>query len=141
MKLWKSIFVFSFLFLSACNNSTETIADLEYEEFRDKVNSEEFTGFAYLLSDWEAEEEGYITVIEDVFDRENETLTFTNIQTADNETYEIMNKDTSNPEVYLPSDRITFVKDGRVLSEFDINSQIFSKENNSELRQFIQNHQ
>jgi hypothetical protein len=141
MKLWKSIFVFSFLFLSACNSSTETIADLEYEEFRDNVNSEEFTGFAYLLSDWEAEEEGYITVIEDVFERENETLTFTNIQTADNETYEIMNKDTSNPEVYLPSDRITFVKDGRVLSEFEINSQIFSNENNSELRQFIKNYQ
>jgi hypothetical protein len=132
--------VLLFVFLVACS-STETLQDQEYEAFRDLVNSEEFTGFAYLLSDWKAEEEGYINVIEDIFKDKGETLNFINMQTADDKIYDRYNEEAPSKDIYFPNDKIAYFKDGRLISEFDINSQIASSENNSELRQFIQNHQ
>jgi hypothetical protein len=139
MKLWKSIFVFLIVLLAACG-STEILQEHEYEEFRDKVNSEDFTGFAYMLRSERAYKDNYLGAIENVFESEQSNLIYTSLPITEGKLRDLLNDDVSNPKVYLPRNKVAYIENGNVISEFDISDQIFSSENNSELRQFIQNH-
>lgn len=82
MNLFRStlIGVLLIFFLVACGS--EPVQENGYQDFKDKIASSNFTGFAYILSDYKAEDDDYISVINDIFEKENESLQYFNVQTA-----------------------------------------------------------
>ncbi|SDI99894.1 hypothetical protein [Alteribacillus bidgolensis] len=127
---------------TACGSGGETLQEYEYEDFRDMVNADDFTGFSYMLTDYQTHEEGYITMIEDVFERTGEQLIYTNVQEYDDDVHEFFNEESRDPDLILPGDKVVYVKEGTVISEFPIeNSVLQTDEYNQELQHFIETHQ
>ncbi|MYL43974.1 hypothetical protein [Virgibacillus salexigens] len=128
------------LFLVACGDKDEAVSKNEYEEFRDQIGSKDFTGFAYILSDYKAEEEDYLSVIQDIFEKEEESLIYTNVQTASDEISDQFNEDSKRKDLYLPKDEIAYIQDGEMVSNYEVTEDIYTNEGNKELATFIRKH-
>ncbi|MFS0788851.1 hypothetical protein ABC345_21035 [Shouchella sp. 1P09AA] len=125
--------------LNACGNQ-ETVQEIEgYEEFRDTVNNEDFSGFVYLLRNIDAHEGSHMQVIENTFSDVDETLTHSNWQYYDDTEKDMQNNDSRDSDIQPRNDKIIYIENGRNVSEFDINNRrIEDNEYQMELRQFIE---
>ncbi|RSL34210.1 hypothetical protein D7Z54_06510 [Salibacterium salarium] len=138
MKIYKSVFALSFIFLAACGGQTG-MQELEYQEFSDQINSEDFTGFAYMLWDSSDKDEGHQYIIEEAFEGEEEAFVYTDVAgELEDSIHEKLNEDTKDKDIYLPNDTVAYIKDGKVISEIDVASDAKSSEYNKALRDFIQ---
>lgn len=127
--------------LTACNTG-EVVSEHEYEEFKDTIYAEDFTGFAYLLVSHITHEGGHIEEIEKVFNETNNQLHYSNTQNYDQETFEQLDEDTRNQEFPLPSDSIVYINNGEEVERFDIeNDVIKTAEYQQALQSFIENRQ
>lgn len=143
MRIKNSAYLFFLLIvLSACGNATGLEEETEYESFRDTINNEEFTGFAYLLRNPDDAESNVQDTVNKVFEENGEEVYFLNLPEQEAEKRDLQNEDSKNPEMYFPSHRIAFIKEGNVIDEFDIDrDDIHSSENQNEFSTFIQMYQ
>lgn len=125
------------MFLTACGK--EPLQEMNYEDFRDTINANDFTGFAYAISDESAKDSGYIDELEKVFEEENSELIYLDEMKLDDETYEKLNDESRNPDLYLPHNEIYIIKNGKKINEIDIDDNIFSKDGKNEIAHFIDN--
>ncbi|WP_080871784.1 hypothetical protein [Oceanobacillus timonensis] len=113
------------------------VEEMGYQDFKETIGEEDFTGFAYILSNFKAEEDGYLNSIIDVFEEENASLVFYNDQQASDRTHEIFNEDSGKIDLYLPTNDIAYIVDGEVVAEFEIDEQITMNEGRKALSSFI----
>ncbi|WP_054637765.1 hypothetical protein [Thalassobacillus sp. C254] len=140
----KVTFLFAMLIiflLAGCGNDAGVEEEIDYETYRDTINSEEFTGFTYLLRTFRAEDGNYISDMESVFNNSNEQLYYINMQTIDDEVRDNYNEDSRNMDLYFPADRVAYIEDGHVIDEFEVSDDIHSSGHNNDLANFIQMYQ
>ncbi|ELK44201.1 hypothetical protein D479_20108, partial [Halobacillus sp. BAB-2008] len=99
MKRWMLVMLFAIVagMLAACG-SGEPVEEKEYDAFKEEIAKEDFTGFAYILSDYEAEDNGYLPVLEEVFEEEGQTLVYFNDQQASDDVHEVFNEDSKKKD-------------------------------------------
>jgi|GEM_PF-5751796 len=125
------------LVLSACGK--EPVNELKYKEFKKEVTSKDFEGFAYILTDYEAEDNDYMVQIKKAFEEEKSSLVYYNAQTSDKKTYNKFNRDSADVKMYLPINEIVYLKDDRK-SVFEIDEKILTHEGYEALKKFIADH-
>ena len=138
MKLYKGsiLFLTMIFILTACGN--EPLSKLEYADFKESIAQKDFTGFAYILSDYKAEDGNYISVIGDVFDAEGENLIYFNDQAAPDQVHEAFNEDSKRKDLYLPIDKIAYIEGGKPIKEIEITEELITEGDHENLKQFIQ---
>ena len=110
MKFLKGVFVcvLMAIFLVACGGNDEPLEEKSYQNFKDTITKSDFTGFAYILSDYKAQEDDYMSAIKDVFEKEGKTLIYFNDQTSSDKVHEQFNEDSKKKDLYLPKDEIAY---------------------------------
>lgn len=132
------------VFLTACGSTSGSgiQEETEYESFRDTINDEEFTGFAYLLRNPDDAEHGVHNTVGEVFENNDEEIYFLNLPEQEEEIRDLQNEDSRDPDIFFPSHRVAFIDQGNVIDEFDIKrDEIHASEHNNELAAFIQQYQ
>lgn len=114
-----------------------SVEEMSYQDFKETIGDEDFTGFAYILSDFKAEDGEFLNSIQDVFEEEKTSLAYVNIQQASDKTYDIFNEDGKKRDLYLPIDYIAYIKDGKMVAQFEIDEQITLNDGRNELSSFI----
>ncbi|WP_022795280.1 hypothetical protein [Marinococcus halotolerans] len=126
----------SVLTLSACGSPpTEEIED--YDQFQETINADDFTGFAmYIYSpDVDESKENVFQVFEDT----SATLTYTNGWEDDQETKERANDDSRARDFISPYDRVTYIEDGEIMGEYEVDGDdIKQEEYEGELQSFVE---
>ncbi|QHT48045.1 hypothetical protein M662_16685 [Bacillus sp. SB49] len=126
------------LLLCACS-SGETLVEKDYQEFMDTIQSEDFTGFAYILRTYEAQDNHYLDDLKEVFDEKGETLTYFNVQTASEETKDLHNEESSQIALYQPNDEVVYIQDGEPMEALEITDEIMAEGYHDTLKEFIDN--
>jgi hypothetical protein len=124
------------LFLGACE-AEETVKEDDYETFKDKVNEESFTGFVYLGEKWEMEQAEYIPMIAEVFQETGAVLYYGDLNSMENVTREKFSGDRIDPDIYLPVNRLAYIKEGEVVSEWGAREGRDPEEVEEQIRHFI----
>lgn len=143
MKFIWNIFMLLLLgLLAACGSASGIQEETEYESFRDTINSDDFTGFAYLIWRYDQYDEETQETLDSVFDNNGENV-IAYILTEDQEdTRNEINEDSSDPNIYHPFDKIAFIDEGTLIDEFEIDrDELHTSEHNNELAAFIEQYQ
>lgn len=126
--------------LTACGSETG-LQETNYEEFRDTLNTEEYTGFAYLLDSYNENEEEIDLVVEDIFNNNNESVVFLNTFDLEEDINEQYKNEYSSVDLYFPRNKVAYLDDGEVVDEIEIDTDLHESEHNNKLGAFIQNYQ
>ena len=124
------------LALLGCGSGGE-VEEMGYKDFKETIGDEDFTGFAYILSDFKAEDGGFINSITDVFEEEDISLVFFNDQQATDKIHDVFNEDSKRKDLYLPIDYIAYIVDGEMVAEFEVDEQVTMNEGRKALSSFI----
>jgi hypothetical protein len=128
--------------LTACGSAAGIQEETEYESFRDTINSDDFSGFAYLLRSPEDAESGVHHTVGEVFENNNEELYFLNLPEQNEKIRDLQNEDSRSSDIYFPSHKVAFIDQGQVIDELDIDrDELHASEHNNELAAFIQQYQ
>lgn len=140
MKITKSLFLLLMTAVILAGCGSEPLNKMEYTDFKETITQDDFTGFAYILSDFHAEERNYISVIEEVFQEEGETLIYYNDLDSPDEVHEQFNEDSGLIELYLPDEKVAYIEGGQPVSELEVTEELMKEGNHETLKQFIQDH-
>lgn len=126
----------SVLTLSACGGpSTEEIED--YDQFKETINAEDFTGFAMYIYSPDVDESK--ENVFQAFENTSATLTYTNGWEYDQATKDRANDDSRDRDLITPSDEVVYVEDGEVLEEFEVDEDDIKREEyEGELQSFVE---
>lgn len=124
-------------FLGACD-AEETVQESDYSTFKERINEESFTGFVYLGEKWEMRQAEYIPMIAEVFQDTGATLYYGDVNRMDNITREQFSDDRIDPDTYLPVNRLAYIKDGEVISEWGVREGREPEEIEEQIRHFIE---
>lgn len=130
--------------LTACGSGSASgiQEETEYESFRDTINGEEFTGFAYVLRSPEDHEANVDEVINTIFENENEVLYMLDMVNRSEEVESQWDEDWNNLDYFNFRNKVAFIDQGSIIDEFDINrDELHASEHNNELAAFIQKYQ
>ncbi|WP_153017431.1 hypothetical protein [Halobacillus sp. KGW1] len=141
MKRWMLVMLFAIVagMLAACG-SGEPVEEKEYDAFKEEIAKEDFTGFAYILSDYEAEDNGYLPVLEEVFEEEGQTLVYFNDQQASDDVHEVFNEDSKKKDLFLPIDTIAYIENGQPAAELEVTEELIQEKDQETLRTFVADH-
>ncbi|QHT48046.1 hypothetical protein M662_16690 [Bacillus sp. SB49] len=126
------------LFILGACSSGEPLVEKDYRDFMDTMQSEDFTGFAYILTKFKGEDNGYLTTMEEIFDETGASLMYYNA-VSDSEDFEVFNKESGTIAIYQPTNTIAFIENGEPKKELDITEEIMSEDNHETLKEFIEN--
>lgn len=146
MKSKKTVFfclIIMVVLLTACGkgeSKSGTLQEMNYEDFKDEINDNNFTGFAYILADNSAKDENYLGILEGIFENEGSQLVYYDDTKSDEKTHEKYNDEGSNANLYFPQDEIYYIKNGKKISDIDIDSSIQSDKGNKDVANFVKKH-
>ncbi|NJP38974.1 hypothetical protein [Alkalicoccus luteus] len=143
MRMWKPLsLLLVIVFLAACSANAGIEEETDYETFRDTINADDFTGFAYFLWNPDHHEVNIDETINSVFENENEHLLMFTMVDRSEEVESMWDNDWSNSDYHNSTNEIIFIDEGHIIDRFDVNpDELHASEHNNELASFIQQYQ